>query len=398
MRCGRVRDWLHRDVETLDDATRLQLDDHLAGCIRCRGDREHLRRVRQLGESLAVPAPGARVYNRAIARALLERSPRPVVPARPRVWIPMAAFAALATIALVTVVVLRARGADPTDARTATPTVPDRGSATPPAPDLAADPGASDVAVVDEGVVRAGPTVLGAGDVLPADTLLRADASARLRLGSARAELIGGAELRWLPGPRRLVLARGGFVVELHDADVTIEPTVVRVARGQVTIFASSSDVVVARLEAGATWSLDAPARPPRARAAAPPPTFAELMALARRQFTARQYVLAARTTEDALALSPRRSDAAEARTFLGDIAQATGDLALAARRYAAVADSLDGEPAAESALYAAARVELRRGRTAPARALLVRYLDRHPVGRYADDVRRELDALPPSP
>jgi hypothetical protein len=200
------------------------------------------------------------------------------------------------------------------------------------------------------------------------------------------------------PAGGRARVAAPRFAAELDDADATISPTAVRVRRGQVTLFAPSSETVLARVEAGGEWTLPDPARPPRTPDPARTATVAELMAKARRQFAARAYADATRTVEDALALSPRRSDEAEARIFLGDIAQATGDLALAARRYAAVADTFSGEPAAESALYAAARIELRRGRTAAAHALLARYLDRHPAGRYADDVRRELDALPPSP
>ncbi|MCW5804162.1 MAG: hypothetical protein KIT31_17445 [Deltaproteobacteria bacterium] len=80
---------------------------------------------------------------------------------------------------------------------------------------------------------------------------------------------------------------------------------------------------------------------------------------------------------------------------LLADIAQASGALDRAVAHYTAVFTELAGLPAAESALYAAARVELRRTRTAAARALLARYLDRHPAGRYADDVRRQLAALP---
>ncbi|HUQ06564.1 MAG TPA: tetratricopeptide repeat protein [Kofleriaceae bacterium] len=412
-----MRDWLHRDVETLDDAARLLLDDHLATCARCRDDREQLRRVRQLGELLAVPPPGAREYNRAIARALLEGSPKPAEPAervRPRAWIPMAAFAAVAAAAaIIAYVALRDRGATASEQRATAPTpAPDRA----PGPDL--DVRNPDIAtdLVDEGVVLAGATTLAVGDAVPADALLRVETRARVRLGAARVVIIPNAELRWLPGERTVRLERGTievdspsggvarvvaarFVVELTgpDADVTVEPTVVRVRRGSVTLFAPSSQTVLARVEAGGEWTLPDPARTP-ASGSARTPTVAELMTKARRQFAARQYAEAARTTEDALDRSPRRSDEAEARIFLGDIAQATGDLALAARRYTAVADTFAGEPAAESALYAVARIELRRGRTAAARALLARYLDRHPAGRYADDVRRELDALTSTP
>jgi TolA-binding protein len=360
--CGRVRDWLHRDVESLDDAARLVLDDHLASCARCREDREQLVGVRTLGASLAVPPAGAREYNRAIARALIEGAPRVAAPApvrvRPRPWIPFAAFAAVAAAAVIGYVALRGRGdrAEPQAATT--------GSSTPQAPDVLPDVPPPEAPVVDH-VAR---------------TLV-------LERGAAAIHAVS-------PDVARVVAAH--FTVELDHADVTVAQAAVRVHSGRVVI-AASSGAVLARLESGGTWTLPAPPpeHPSRTHPAAKRPTFAELMALARKQFAARDYDAATRTTGEALALGPRRDDEAEARTFLGDIAQASGDLAQAARRYTAVADDFAAAPTAESALYAAARVELRRGRTAAARTLLTRYLDQHPNGRYADDVRRELRSTP---
>jgi hypothetical protein len=404
-----VRDWLHRDVESLDDAARLVLDDHLASCARCLGDREQLLRVRQLGESIAVPPPGAREYNRAIARALIEGRPRVATPVpHTRVWIPLAAFAAVAAAAVIGFVALRGRNERPAEPRAAS-----TGSSTPQPPEAPPEVVASDV--VDDGVVHAGTTAIAAGHAVPADTSLRADEPAKLRLAAAQVVIAAGAEVRWLPVERALLLERGAvdvhaatpgvarvvaehFAADLDGADLTVERTSVRVHSGRATILAPSG-AVLARLEAGGEWTLPTvtAVRTPRTHDVANGPTFDELMALARKQFAAREYTTATRTTEDALALRPRRDDEAEARTFLGDIAQASGDLALAARRYTAVADDFAGAPSAESALYAAARVELRRGRTAAARALLERYLDHHPDGRYADDVRRELSALPTS-
>ena len=80
---------------------------------------------------------------------------------------------------------------------------------------------------------------------------------------------------------------------------------------------------------------------------------------------------------------------------FLAEVAHASGALDLAVERYLAIAARFGALPAGESALYAAARIELRRSRASAARALLTRYLARYPAGRYADDARRELATLP---
>jgi outer membrane protein assembly factor BamD (BamD/ComL family) len=66
------------------------------------------------------------------------------------------------------------------------------------------------------------------------------------------------------------------------------------------------------------------------------------------------------------------------------------GNLAIASSRYEAVATKFSDLPAAESALYAAARIEARQKHDDAARALYDRYLANYPNGRYADDVRRQ--------
>lgn len=48
---------------------------------------------------------------------------------------------------------------------------------------------------------------------------------------------------------------------------------------------------------------------------------------------------------------------------------------------------------AGETALFAAARLELSRGRAEAARARFDRYLERYPSGRFADDARRHTRA-----
>src|SRR5688572_29215522 len=101
MSCRDLRDWLHRDSSSLDEAQRLLLDDHLASCAECRGDRAHLRSLREVGRALPVPETGSHVYNRAIARALLGPRTELAPPKRPLWLIPIAIGVAAVVIAIV---------------------------------------------------------------------------------------------------------------------------------------------------------------------------------------------------------------------------------------------------------------------------------------------------------
>ncbi|HMG20126.1 MAG TPA: hypothetical protein VK607_02375, partial [Kofleriaceae bacterium] len=237
---------------------------------------------------------------------------------------------------------------------------------------------------------------------------------ARLRFAAVHVVVAASSELRWSAATRTLVLMRGSlevdgagagvarvvterFEVELGDVALTVDAGAVRVHRGRARIV-DRARTPLAHVESGATWRPPvatpvAPA-PAAAPASAAGPSAAALLADARAQLAAQDYAAAERTAERALATSPSRGDAAEARIFLADLAQASGALDRAVTRYLAVAAEFADLPVAESALYAAARVELRRSRTGAARAVLERYLARYPAGRYADDARREL-ALP---
>ncbi|MBX3158687.1 MAG: hypothetical protein KF773_22150 [Deltaproteobacteria bacterium] len=398
--CGALRDSLHREVDALEDVQRLVLDDHLAGCARCRGDRERLLAVHRIGAALPVPAD-ARTHQRAIARALLEGPSTRFAPAprSRRALIPLA-LAGAGAILLAAVLVLR-----PGDGELAAPL-----AIAPPAPPPATvvDAAPADAPSLADDVVEDGELAHDgvAVTTVPARQTLRAMRATQLRLAGARVIVAASSELRWVPEERTVLLERGrlditngangiarvvaGRVdVEVGDADVTVEPTGVRVTRGAVAIREGAR---VVRLEAGGAASFEAPARPtPQPQG----PPVAELLAVARTRFAAKDLAGAERAAAAALAARPSRADAAAARMLLADIAQASGALDRAVAHYTAVFTELAGLPAAESALYATARVELRRTRTAAARALLARYLDRHPAGRYTDDVRRQLAALP---
>jgi hypothetical protein len=283
--CKDIADWLHRDAQSLDEAQRLVLDDHLATCAQCSGDRARMQLVRGLGHALPVPPAGAREYSRAIAKALLEGKREDRAKPRRVKWIaPVIAFAGVASAATV----------------------------------------AGVVATRDDDVIEAP----------------RAPAPA-------------------LP------------------SEAPSEPT---------------------QTEPKPTE----PAPPEPSRAPARKPTVtpahresaAELLERARKEFATKAFDDAERTAKLALAAKPTHALAGEIHMLLAEIAQGAGKPDVAVERYTAVADTFKGTAAAESALYAAARVELKRRDTAAARALLDRYLARYPTGRYADDARRELEAI----
>ena len=372
MSCRATREWLHRDAASLDEAQRLHLDDHLASCAECRGDRERLRLVREVGTSLPVPPAGARDYSRAIARALVAARPeaRAVTiegaphrePAPRRFWLLPVLAAAVAAAALL-VVLSRDHGR--LEGRVVHV---DRSAPVVPAPPVAD--------VVADGVLT-GP--------------------AKVELPSLRVALAEQTQVRWTSNDRLIVIEQGKieidasgaparvitqrFEVELTDTDASIDKSGVRVRRGTARVV-DRSRKLLAQLEAGSDWQPAEPTGKPRTKPAN--------IAQARTQLEAGQHADAERTAEAVLARPLSHAEEAEARMFLADLAQATGNLAVAVSRYETVATKFADLPAAESALYAAARIEARRGRVDAARALFDRYLQTYPNGRYAGDVRNK--------
>ena len=276
MSCRAIRNWLHVDAERLDEAQRLRFEDHLAGCVDCRGDRERMRLVRDVGRALPVPEAGSREYSRAIARALLEGAKAPEPRRRP-FWLVPLAIGALAATAAAAVVI---NGGDD----------PHREKVVAPAP-APIPPKAPSVAVPAPQPQREEPPMI-----------------------------------EMDPDP-------------LQHAKKTPKPRV-------------------------------------------------DVLAQARVELAAGHHEIAEKTVLEWLPKSQSRSEQAEAWMFLADLAQASGNLGTAVTRYDLVATKYADVPAAESALYAEARIEMRRGRADAARTLFDRYLDRYPSGRYADEVR----------
>jgi TolA-binding protein len=370
MSCRATRDWLHRDASSLDEAQRLTLDDHLASCEACRGDRERLRLVREVGASLPVPPAGAREYSRAIARALLEGSRTPA-PARRPAWLLPLAIGALAAATIAVIAITRGGDESPRSEQVApAPLVPPTPAPIPPKPDaeqLAELP-------LNEDVQPAATTRMRVASIE-----IVIDAASRLRRTDDRVIVLdaGRVEISAANAAARVITER--FEIELTDTSVVVEPKRVQVTRGAVRVV-DRSRKLIAQLEAGSDW------QPAELHKASPK---LDLLKQARAQLAAGKHADAERSAEAFLARSPSRAEEAEARMFLADLAQAAGELEVAVARYEAVATKFADLPAAESALYAAARIEVRRGRAEAARVLFDRYLARYPNGRYADDVRR---------
>jgi TolA-binding protein len=403
MSCGAVRGWLHVDTESLSEAERLVLEDHLSGCESCRADRKLMVRVREVGAALPDASIGPRGHNRALAQARMQGRRTDARVTRPAVhWLAAIGIGAtLATAAVVTVVVVRSDGAASPAPATDLASAPSEDLS--PAPkverqNLAPSPTVSAPAVaVVEGTLTHGDTVIPLNTEIPVDVPLRANSVVRLVSVSMTVVVATSSEIRRPTVERELWLHRGSadvtgdgsrivtdaFSVEVRgEAAITTKRVTVR--KGTARVFAPDGRVL-ASVAAPTSWQLaDAPIGV-KANAA-------ELLEQARKAFNTRDFAAAERHADAALDATPTRAQTAEARTLLAECAQATGKLDDALARYEAIATRFADLPAGETALFAAARLQATRDRDA-ARELFERYLERYPSGRFVEDARRQLRA-----
>jgi hypothetical protein len=401
MSCGDVRSSLHLDTESLSEAERLVLEDHLISCESCRTDRAHMRRVRKVGESLPSASIGPRGHARALASARMQGRRTRAPAARPAVpWWAFAGLAAAGAAALVVYLVARSDGAvssapamdlASTPSEIVSPVIEhERRNVEPPSV-----PGAPQLALVEGTLTQDGAPVP-LNNELPTGVVLRAATPATIVAVSVTIVASAKSELRRTSVEREVFLLHGStdvsgdaariatdsFAVEVHG-DATVTPRRVTARKGFVRIFASDGRVLAAKVSAPMTWQF------PDATLAA---NAAALLEQARGAFNARDYATAERHADAALDASPTRPQTAEARTLLAECAQATGKLDVALTRYEAIASRFADLPAGETALFAAAR--LQSGRDAAAgRKLFERYLEHYPAGRFAEDARRQLGA-----
>lgn len=400
MSCRDVRGWLHLETESLSEAERLVLEDHLSSCGSCRADRTLMLRVRDVGASLPSASIGPRGHNRALAQARMQGRRTSATITRPVVPWWAAIGVGAATAAVIAVVTLRADGAvspapaiDLASSEHALPPPTIERQRVAPTPPVTG-PG---FAVV-EGTLSQGVTVVPHDTEVPVGVPLRATTRAQLVAIGMSVVVAASSEIQRPAIERELLLYRGSvdvtgdgarIVTSSFTAEVRGEANVstrrVSVRKGTVRVIATDGRVLASQLAAPLTWDVSEPSKNPKANAAA-------LLEQARIAFNARDFATAERRADAALDASPTRTQAAEARMLLAECAQATGRLADALARYEAIASRFGDLPAAETALFAAARLESTRDRRS-ARALFERYLERYPSGRFADDARRELRA-----
>jgi hypothetical protein len=296
---------------------------------------------------------------------------------------------------------------------------------------LAAKPAALPPARVMSGEVEIEGRLYGRDTAIGAVSALRSADGATIALGHAVVELRPGTALRWTASAHELRLDEGRvvadvdpkaqrpFTVSTADFAVLVLGTrfevaldEVKVERGRVRVVATDGAVLAESLGAGEhlivplaaeleQGAFDArpvrhgrPTRVKPARSAGAAKDPGALLIEARAHLAARRVDDARQSIDAALALGRVRSQRAEAMSLRAECALVEGDLATAVEVYLRVARAFAREPAGQNALFAAARLEAERGRSASAAALLERYLARYPRGRFVKEARTRLREL----
>ena len=406
--CMQTAKLLSRRQAGLSSADGLRLEDHLAGCSSCRSDASLLSGLSQLaGADCQALSQAAR--QRAIGGALsaAERgSIRPHKVVRPSFVLPF--MAASAAAALVGWFALR-------------PTAR-------PAPEaVAASVQADAQSRVVSGEVTLSGTTRMPGQSLLAQAHMHTRKGAVVQLGHATVELRAETAAAWDASERKLELASGSVMVEVdpskHQAFAVstqqflvrvlgtrfeVTEKHVRVLRGRVSVQpTAASEPILLDAKAGETEyrvpqpgeqagrATEKEVRTPKHE---PSESVAALLERARTQLAAHDLREARQTLKLALARKGNASERAEALSLQAEAQLLAGDFGAARDGYLRVVSQLPHEPAAETALYAAARIEAEHGEPAQARALLARYRERYPKGSFLREAERRERALSGAP
>lgn len=430
---------MHRLIDRRDSglspAEGLRLEEHLGGCTRCRAHANLLDGLTRLAAEQPVSLDAA-ARSRAISAALNAGS---VARARLSLAPPRRGFVLLgaATAALALAVAVQ---------RALTPA---------PAP-VAVQPARAFDRVLSGQVEVAGGKQ-GAGERLNESAELFTTDGASVALAHAEVQLRAHTRARWNARARTLALPQGSalievdparhesFRVETHAFVVTVLGTrfevtqdAVHVLRGRVSVTPRADGravdpIVLAAGSPQADFELQ-----PTAAEATPPLAEPAPVATAPRPRAQRG---ADKGSQPPAAKLPRDDDREvrdanpsalleQARSQLAarDVTQARNTLRLAApqlresalraqalsleaecnlleRRFEAARDAylrvariFPTLPAAETALFAAARIEAEHGHSARARELLTRYLERYPSGSFAREAEHRIELLAAEP
>jgi TolA-binding protein len=410
--CARTLILLERRISGLEEPDRLLLEEHLASCKACRRDQDALDRIVSLTEAAAQPLRDS-ARERAIERAF-ER-PRPLreqKPVRLPGWRRVAMAAALVLVTVVVLVfALRDRSQALRGGGLARFTIGQMEPA--PRPSLVG------------GSVQIQGRVAPAPASIEPEAVFSAEQTATLVANRARLELRAGSQASFSKDARTLRLKRGSVRVELDAPNLPtenarfnvatdrfrvevvgtvfeVELDKVRVIRGKVRVVDAETNRALANVAAGQSWT---PPGSGKAEPAVTPSAAAsttgqrgvvvgELLGQARGAIAKGDTRTARAAIAKVLAAKTSRAERAEAETLLAECALVEGDHKSAARSYARVVREHSGTPAAESALFAAARSELEAGHPDRAKQLFQIYLARHPDGRFSKEARARLAAL----
>jgi ferric-dicitrate binding protein FerR (iron transport regulator) len=408
--CTRTRILLERRAAGLDEPDRLLLEDHLACCADCRRDARALDRIVALTQSAARPlreSSRERIIARAFERPGTAPSEPPARRAGTRYVVAVAAVAAIAMLA-VAAGVTRSQAARDLEHGLAGRVA-------------GATASAANRAALVTGRVRVDGRELSAPATIASGARLEAADAATVVAGPARIEIDPGSAIAWTAHARSVELARGSvrvvvakqqslafrvvtnrFQVEVLGTAFFVDAGGVSVSEGVVRVLDAGGRNEVATVHAGNRWELLGPASTSgSASPSGPVPSSpavrsspGELLRRARGAVAAGDTRSARAAITAALAGKPTALERAEAATLLAECAMVDGDHGAAARGYERVAREHAGTPAAESALFAAARSELLAGRTERARQLFRDYLVRHPNGRFSSEARARLRTI----
>jgi ferric-dicitrate binding protein FerR (iron transport regulator) len=384
MRAGRLISARRAGISAADG---LWLEQHLATCSRCAREAALLSSVVAIASSVE-PELSAPARAHAVRSALDGRAKAAVAPGRERAhgWAWGAGLGLAIAATAVAMLVLSTQRE-------------------PPAPRAAVVPAASPA--VGTPAVPAAPS----GDAarLQAGQRVKIRTRTQVALDHASVELAPLSEAQWNASTHELSLVEGELLAEVDPAAHRPFAVVARDFRVEVlgTRFeVTQSSVVVLRgrvrvvtpdgeeravLLAGQRYDHvtgEAGVAPRGGRA-----NVGQLLTQARDALAAGQLERAQRSIEAALLKRPRGATRAEALTLRAELLSALGDRAQAIAVYLVVAERFRAHGAGENALFAAARLE--RSERA-ARALLTRYLERYPRGRFVVEAKARLDRSAP--
>lgn len=411
--CRTSRRLLAQRNAGLDDAERLHLEFHLSRCEACAEHSRALSAITKLVNGDAVKPLSPRARRRAIdasLRVLDHPVAEPALEPAPRFRITWQLGAAAVAVAGITAFVMLSNDADRVYRVSE---VPQPGIGLSKADNGDADEGR--VRVVSGEVSVEGGTA-GTGELVGDSKRITSRRGAKLQFGDTVVAMGPNTAMGWKTSKGMIAMTRGrvrvasktaatplrvvtrSFAVIVAGADASVTAHGVRVHNGSVKVLSRSGNVLARRVHKRWTRLRTASNGHRRARRRAthaePKPDPRALLqdaraAVARRDLAdAREYIREARTQK--LSAAQR----AEALTLLADAAFVEGNRSRAVELYLDVSRRFRSLAAGQNALYAAARLQAKRGNRSAARRLYERYLQRYPDGRFRREATRSLARL----